>query len=452
MEPGAALRGATFSWRKLLLGIIFSQLFLILVLYQIYGSNGFSYSKQHVSDDIPRSTAVFHHAHLSEEEPIIPDTPVAPSQTVLVLNGTSNSPSVPEVDMRTVAIGMGLTTRKVKDLSESNVHTKMQFFTTLMPSFCATASKVYKYHFFIAFDDNDELFLKTTFQQAFKDKFLSLVASKCPKESSYDIHFITCSHHQSPAYLELMEKNKEISPSPGKVIAMSLHSARPNTSLGVMRNALLRRLFYPSWTLRIYVSDNLTVPEMVLNKLRTLGAEVKKIPKEIGSLPAEAWKYIVIDDPTVEKFLIRSTTSRLSSRESSVVNKWLETDSPKCLHCTRDHPSQAPLPLTDGAFGGVAACFREKLDGGTMAEAMLKYSQSFTVQDFLNGFIWMKLSDSTLCHDSVSCKRWNGSAPFPFLRQGASYVGAPFNAMEVPVKVPGILPGSTPDDCNLSLS
>lgn len=249
-----------------------------------------------------------------------------------------------------------------------------------------------------------------------------------------------------------MEKNKEIRPSPGKVIAMSLHSAWPNTTLGVVRNALLRRLFYPSWTLRIYVLDDLTVPEMVLNKLRTLGAEVKKIPNEISSLPAEAWKYIVIDDPTVEKFLIRSTTSRLSSRESSVVNKWLETDSPKCLHCTRDHPSQAPLPLTDGAFGGVAACFREKLDGGTMAEAMLKYSQSFTVQDFLNGFIWMKLSDSALCHDSVSCKRWNGSAPFPFLRQGASYVGAPFNAMEVPVKVPGVLPGSTPDDCNLSLS
>ena len=55
-----------------------------------------------------------------------------------------------------------------------------------------------------------------------------------------------------------------------------------------------------------------------------------------SKIPGMFWRFLALNDPLVDIFIVRDTDSRINIREERAVNEWLESD--KLLHVMRDHP------------------------------------------------------------------------------------------------------------------
>jgi hypothetical protein len=106
-------------------------------------------------------------------------------------------------DLITIAIGGGLTSKKIIGATESNIPTKFQVFTTLLPSFCQTVSPNFQYHFYFAYDKNDGFFINPKLMAAFQRHFLAYSKRLCNKlVSPIQVHFVQCSDTSSPAWAQ----------------------------------------------------------------------------------------------------------------------------------------------------------------------------------------------------------------------------------------------------------
>ena len=132
------------------------------------------------------------------------------------------------------------------------------------------------------------------------------------------------------------------------IIAFSLFGANPRYCEPAVVNAQVTRELFKGWTCRVYLDD--TVPQHVHRRLREAGAQLvemnSKGPNPINPL---MWRFLVIDDPSVKRFLLRDADSLLSEREAAAVEAWL--DSPFLFHHMRDYCSHTELILA-GLWGG----------------------------------------------------------------------------------------------------
>lgn len=102
----------------------------------------------------------------------------------------------------TVAIGGGITSKGTNGLSEANIATTMTLFTVFIPSFCQTASPGFQYSFYFAYDQEDPLFSKQDFLNAFKTKFVESVQESCLWNLNVTIHTVQCSHSGKPTWAQ----------------------------------------------------------------------------------------------------------------------------------------------------------------------------------------------------------------------------------------------------------
>jgi hypothetical protein len=102
----------------------------------------------------------------------------------------------PIIDPRDIAIGLGITSRK---LHPRKPLPTWPFFTQLLTSFCQTASDGFRYHFFLAYDIDDAFFTSAKLERDFAEKFREYTQRHCTGRSEYHMHFIHCSHAGKPA-------------------------------------------------------------------------------------------------------------------------------------------------------------------------------------------------------------------------------------------------------------
>jgi tetratricopeptide (TPR) repeat protein len=121
-------------------------------------------------------------------------------------------------------------------------------------------------------------------------------------------------------------------PSGQKVISFSLWGTAPFYSYGAMINLVLSRTVYPGWTCRFYVAAD--VPRPCVAFLRDNGADVRHIEDEYPGVGLFQ-RFLVMNDPTVGRFLVRDCDARLSAAEADLVQQWIDSDYP--FHAVRDH-------------------------------------------------------------------------------------------------------------------
>ena len=109
---------------------------------------------------------------------------------------------LPCIVPRSIAIGLAITSFKSQWKTAEEVVSSFPFFSSLLPSFCETASRSFNYNFFLAYDKNDNFFTKPDNLQTFADAYKKIVTSKCPKESNYSLHFTQCVHAKKPAWAQ----------------------------------------------------------------------------------------------------------------------------------------------------------------------------------------------------------------------------------------------------------
>ncbi len=104
------------------------------------------------------------------------------------------------------------------------------------------------------------------------------------------------------------------SPNPQEnIIAFSLFGANPRYCETSILNTKLAQEIYPEWTCRFYVDES--VPELVQQRLQANGAQVVHVSPTQKQLSGLFWRFLVMDDPVVKRFLVRDADSIVSYRE-----------------------------------------------------------------------------------------------------------------------------------------
>ncbi len=187
------------------------------------------------------------------------------------------------------------------------------------------------------------------------------------------------------------------SPNPQEnIIAFSLFGANPRYCETSILNTKLAQEIYPEWTCRFYIDD--TVPELVQKRLQANGAQVVHVSSTQKQLSGLFWRFLVMDDPLVKRFLIRDADSIVSYREKAAVDAWLKSD--QWFHLMRDSYSHTELILA-GMWGGCSGIFHNIEAHVRDYVATGKYPDNRVIdQHYLRYRVWPTLKQSVLVHDS----------------------------------------------------
>jgi hypothetical protein len=177
------------------------------------------------------------------------------------------------------------------------------------------------------------------------------------------------------------------------VVSFSLYGDNPLYCVGAVENARLCAQAYPEWEVRVYT--HVTVDPGVTTALRHLGTRVIEVEESFADERETIakccfWRFLAIDDPTVEVAIFRDCDSRVSDKERRAVQAWIETGLP--FHLMYDHPYHGTQIMAGmwgvrrGAFPSMGALIQEYF-----ARADSQYSlDRYYDQHFLRDVIWSR--------------------------------------------------------------
>jgi hypothetical protein len=134
----------------------------------------------------------------------------------------------------------------------------------------------------------------------------------------------------------------------------------------------------------------------VIDRLLQEGAKVR----QVGGLPSGQfgtfWRFLVADEKSTERYLIRDSDACLSLRERAAVDAWIASG--RHFHVMRDGLTHTE-PMLAGMWGGVRGALPP------IQPQIMAYSRSAPLsrtadQAFLRERIWPTVRQSVLTHDS----------------------------------------------------
>ena len=143
-----------------------------------------------------------------------------------------------------------------------------------------------------------------------------------------------------------------------RVISMSLYGSDPRYTRGAIENAKLITKVFPGWKLRIYLSNvsNVGVPSDIVKQLKTSNVDLVFMNPSTTKVKPMMWRFLVANDVTVDRFIVRDADSRLIPRDATEVEVWIQSG--KAFHCIRDHSGQVGWPISGGLWGGIPSKLR----------------------------------------------------------------------------------------------
>jgi hypothetical protein len=190
------------------------------------------------------------------------------------------------------------------------------------------------------------------------------------------------------------------------IIAFSLFGGDSKYCEPAILNVQKQPSIYPHWVCRFYVDSS--VPEHVISRLRTSGAQIVPIDGPAAQWPGPMWRLLGLQDRLAHRVLFRDADAVISPREAAAVEQWLASG--KRFHMMRDWSSHTELMMA-GLWGVVAGSLpplNELVE--RFMRAPLK-SQHFADQYFLRQYIWPYARTSLMQHDSAF--QFMNAVPFP---------------------------------------
>lgn len=198
-----------------------------------------------------------------------------------------------------------------------------------------------------------------------------------------------------------------------KIVSYSLWGDDEKYTIGAIKNAQLRKEFYPDWIARFYVGES--VPNDIVTSLREVENTDVVLMNESGDWTGMFWRFLAADGDDI--VVSRDTDSRPSWREVHAVDEWLNSD--KDFHIMRDHPYHGTAIL-----GGMWGARNGILKGLTQSVSDYHKGNFWQVdQNFLRDIVYPIVKDRAMVHDEFFEKK-----PFPTPRLPREFVGQPFNA------------------------
>lgn len=204
--------------------------------------------------------------------------------------------------------------------------------------------------------------------------------------------------------------------------------------IGALRNIELAKVYYPSWICRFYVDKN--SKKDLIETLKGDNVEVVFVnPNVSNDNPyyhhGMFWRFNSAVDEDVDIFLSRDCDSRISDREVSAVNEWLNSD--KDFHIMRDHPYHA-VPILGGMWGCRRGIMKEigLLDKINQWCSNVRSSYSAGIdQEFLREIVYPLIKDKSMEHSEFNLKHGSEIRNFPCIRKDYEFVGDVFDENDV---------------------
>jgi len=204
-----------------------------------------------------------------------------------------------------------------------------------------------------------------------------------------------------------------------KIIAFSLWGDNPKYCIGAIKNAKLRKRYYPDWICKFYIHKD--VPLKYINELKNIENTEISICDSDPDWKFTTERFCAIDEEDVLYVIFRDTDSRLNRREADAVNQWIEED--KAIHIMKDHPYHGSFPILAGMWG---------INKNKFLYSMKKTLNSYKThnikeqyhydQIFLASYIWPNFSKNATIHDEFFTKN-----DFPTQRIKDQFVGQSFD-------------------------
>ena len=218
-----------------------------------------------------------------------------------------------------------------------------------------------------------------------------------------------------------------------KIISFSVYGDHPMYRVGALENVRLAARWYPGWTCRFYVSQE--IPLACIEQLQAGNAEVvrKARKKHIDGM---FWRFLPVDDDDVDALVVRDSDSRITEREALAVQEW--GDNGAGFHIMRDHPLHQSLIL-GGLWGVRGECLHRMKQ---MIELwrwmrMLTGKGSFyrkgLDQDFLSQMVYPLIAHNVIIHSDLVRFEGERVTPFPTLRKHHEFVGQTVNERNTPL-------------------
>jgi tetratricopeptide (TPR) repeat protein len=153
-------------------------------------------------------------------------------------------------------------------------------------------------------------------------------------------------------------------PNGQNVISFSLWGRAKFYAYGAMINLVLARTAYPGWLCRFYVDA--AVPRACVAYLKENGADVRNMEDEYPGVGLFQ-RFLVMNDRSVGRFLVRDSDARLSVAEANLVRQWIDSGYP--FHVMRDHILHNEL-MIGCIWGGRTDC------GIDIVDLMRRYFKS----------------------------------------------------------------------------
>jgi hypothetical protein len=204
---------------------------------------------------------------------------------------------------------------------------------------------------------------------------------------------------------------------------------------GAVKNIELAQKFYPGWICRFYIDKN--SKKELIDTIKGDNVEVILMEPSLYSYNNISsrfnhsglfWRFLALSDTDVNVVLSRDCDSRLSERESSAVNKWLESD--KDFHIMRDHPYHQ-VPILSGLWGARKSILNNI---GELMEFWKNYPRKGVFhaedQDFLGQIIYSVVKNNSYEHSEFNINYGNTIHGFPTKRNNYEFVGDVFDENE----------------------
>lgn len=203
-----------------------------------------------------------------------------------------------------------------------------------------------------------------------------------------------------------------------KLITFSLWGDNPKYVIGALKNVELAKILYPDWICRFYVGKS--VPKQILNILnKNENVEIVEMD-ENGNWSGMFWRFYPASEDDVDIMISRDCDSRLSQREKSAVDEWINSD--KGFHIMRDHPYHG-VEILGGMWG---------VKKGVLPE-MKKFIDEFIKgefwqvdQNFLKEKIYPLIFNNSMVHDEFHNYE-SFKKKFPLERLNKEFVGDVFD-------------------------
>jgi len=192
------------------------------------------------------------------------------------------------------------------------------------------------------------------------------------------------------------------------IISFTLYGQSPKYCENAIINANMVSKVYPYWSCRFYCSDD--VPSDVIKRLEDANAEViiKSKPMDIKEMLF--WRFLVMSDKTIDRYIVRDCDSVINEKEALAVKEWIE--SKKSFHILRDYYTHTDLILA-GMFGGIVGIFEDINELISSFQKQKHTSRTHLDQKFLTQKIWPAIKNDVLIHDSCFYDEKNNSIDFP---------------------------------------